>query len=50
VDIELLRFLELGVPVKMVKLSDESISVDYPEDIGLVLDELKRKSTHDGDF
>mgnify|MGYP003776064293 CR=1 FL=1 len=49
-DIELLRFLELGVPVKMVKLSDESISVDYPEDIGLVLDELKRKSTHDGDF
>lgn len=47
-DIELLRFLELGVPVKMVKLSDESISVDCPEDIGLVLDELRRKSTYDG--
>lgn len=32
-DIEILRFLELGYPVKMVRVSDSSVSVDIPEDI-----------------
>ena len=32
-DIEILRFLELGIPVKMVKMSSNSIAVDIPSDI-----------------
>ncbi len=32
-DIEILRFLEIGVPVKMIEVSQSSISVDYPEDV-----------------
>lgn len=32
-DIEILRFLELGIEVRMVEMSDASISVDNPEDI-----------------
>lgn len=32
-DIEILRFLELGYQVKMIRMSDESIPVDYPEDV-----------------
>jgi len=32
-DNEVMRFLELGLPVKVVKLSDQSISVDRPEDV-----------------
>ena len=32
-DIEILRFLELGIPVKMVKMSSKSIAVDIPSDI-----------------
>lgn len=32
-DIEMLRFLELGVNIKMVKMSNQSISVDKPADI-----------------
>ncbi len=32
-DIEILRFLELGISVKMLKMSSDSISVDRPEDI-----------------
>jgi 3-deoxy-manno-octulosonate cytidylyltransferase (CMP-KDO synthetase) len=36
-DIELLRFLELGVKVKMVEMSKESIPVDVKEDIEKVL-------------
>ena len=35
-DIEILRFLELGFQVKMVKLSGTSIAVDIPEDIAKV--------------
>lgn len=31
-DIEILRFLELGYEVQMVKMSNQSISVDCPED------------------
>jgi len=36
-DIELLRFLELGVKVKMVEMSKKSIPVDIKEDIEKVL-------------
>jgi 3-deoxy-manno-octulosonate cytidylyltransferase (CMP-KDO synthetase) len=32
-DIEILRFLELNVPVKMIEVSSSSIAVDYPEDV-----------------
>ena len=32
-DLEILRFLENGIPVKMIEMSDKSISVDNPEDI-----------------
>ena len=39
-DIELLRFLELGVKVKMVEMSKESIPVDTKEDIEKVLSVL----------
>ena len=32
-DVEILRFLEIGIPVKMIPMSTKSIPVDYPEDI-----------------
>lgn len=32
-DIEILRFIELGYPVKMVRVSNNSIAVDVPDDI-----------------
>ena len=32
-DIEILRFLEKEIPVKVLKLENASIAVDYPEDI-----------------
>ena len=32
-DIEVLRFLELGFEVEMIKLSGDGIAVDVPEDI-----------------
>lgn len=32
-DIEILRFLELGRDVRMIEMSDQSISVDNPDDI-----------------
>jgi 3-deoxy-manno-octulosonate cytidylyltransferase (CMP-KDO synthetase) len=44
-DIEILRFLELGYDVKMLKLSSDSIAVDVPEDIDKVL--LKLAQQHD---
>lgn len=43
-DIEILRFLELGIPVKMLKLSDKSISVDIPEDVKKVEKALNKKN------
>ncbi len=39
-DIELLRFLELGIKIKMIKMSEESIPVDRKEDIQRVLNKL----------
>lgn len=35
-DIEILRFLELGYDVRMILMSDDSIAVDNPEDVGKV--------------
>lgn len=32
-DIEILRFIEMGMKVKMIALSNQSIAVDHPEDI-----------------
>jgi 3-deoxy-manno-octulosonate cytidylyltransferase (CMP-KDO synthetase) len=40
-DIEILRFLELGYEVMMVKLSQDSIAVDVPEDIEKVLKKIR---------
>lgn len=35
-DIEILRFLEMGIGVQMVKVSDSAIAVDYKEDVAKV--------------
>lgn len=35
-DIEILRFLELGIPVRMVEVETATVAVDYPDDIELV--------------
>ena len=35
-DVEILRFLELGIEVRTVKMSKMSLSVDTPEDVILV--------------
>ena len=42
-DIELIRFLELGFEVHMIKMSNNSISVDTKEDIFKVIKKLKKK-------
>jgi len=39
-DIEILRFLELGLKVKMIEVSDSSIAVDIPEDLDKVIASL----------
>ena len=41
-DIEILRFFELGIPIKMVKLSKSSIAVDVKTDIKKVENYLSR--------
>ena len=43
-DIEILRFLEIGIKVKMIKMSDKSISVDVPSDIEKIKVYLKKKT------
>jgi 3-deoxy-manno-octulosonate cytidylyltransferase (CMP-KDO synthetase) len=43
-DIELLRFLEMGIKVKMIKLSSDSIAVDHPEDILKVENAIRANS------
>jgi len=40
-DIELLRFVDLGIKVKMIKTSVSSIAVDYPDDIKKVEEFLR---------
>lgn len=41
-DIEILRFLELGIPVKMVETLPGSLAVDCPDDVDAVEKALKR--------
>jgi len=46
-DIEILRFIENGIPVKMLKVDHTSYAVDYPEDISIIerkLDEIQTKN------
>ena len=43
-DCELLRFLELGYEVKMIKMSDESIAVDTKENLTEVIKRVKKIS------
>jgi 3-deoxy-manno-octulosonate cytidylyltransferase (CMP-KDO synthetase) len=40
-DIELLRCLDLGIPVRMIRLTEESLAVDIPEDIAPVEEALR---------
>lgn len=42
-DIEILRFLELGYDVKMIKVSTSSIAVDFPDDVKRVEEVLLAK-------
>lgn len=43
-DIEILRFFDLNVPIKMVEMENHSIAVDNPEDILKVENYLKEKN------
>ena len=43
-DIELLRFIDLGLKIKMVETNADSISVDVPDDIKKVERFLNRKN------
>lgn len=42
-DIEILRFFELGIPVRMVETSGQSLAVDIPEDVPLVENILRQR-------
>lgn len=42
-DIEILRFLDKGIPVKLLKLNSTSIAVDHPEDIAKVENIINRE-------
>jgi 3-deoxy-manno-octulosonate cytidylyltransferase (CMP-KDO synthetase) len=44
-DIEILRFLELGYEVQMIKLSAASIAVDNPEDVEKVIKRLNENNS-----
>jgi 3-deoxy-manno-octulosonate cytidylyltransferase (CMP-KDO synthetase) len=46
-DIEILRFLELGIPVWMVHASKTSLAVDHPADIERVEAALRETSGPD---
>ncbi len=43
-DIEILRFLDLGIGIKMVRVKQLSVAVDVPEDVGRVESLLKGSS------
>jgi len=46
-DIELLRFVEMGVPVKMVDVDGDSHAVDIPEDVAIVENMLRERGCTD---
>lgn len=41
-DIEILRFLDLGIPVQMVEVASGSLAVDVPDDVGRVEAAMRR--------
>lgn len=41
-DIEILRFFDLGIPVKMVETKESSLAIDVPEDVEKVENELRK--------
>lgn len=43
-DIEILRFLEMGIPVHMIEVSASSIAVDHPHDVPRVIEALRAKN------
>ena len=43
-DIEILRFLELGFEVRMLKLSNDSIAVDHPTDVIKVIKKIENET------
>ena len=45
-DIEILRFFELNIKVKMFEASKSSLAIDVPEDVEKVENELKSKNTY----
>ncbi len=42
-DIEILRFLDLGIPVRMIELPGNTIAVDRPEDVARVEAALRQR-------
>lgn len=46
-DIEILRFLELGVSVKMIEAGTATLAVDVPGDVAAVESVLRAKLTHE---
>ena len=42
-DIEILRFFDLNIPVKMVEVGAKSLAVDIPEDVAKVENELNKR-------
>ena len=42
-DIEILRYLDLSIPVYMVETSGASLAVDIPEDVSIVEEELRAR-------
>ena len=42
-DIEIIRFLELGLEVRLIPLSSESLAVDYPDDIAQVKQVIRQR-------
>ncbi|MFV0237933.1 MAG: 3-deoxy-manno-octulosonate cytidylyltransferase [Flavobacteriales bacterium] len=42
-DIEILRFFDLNIPIKMVDTSGSSLAIDVPEDVEKVINELRKR-------
>jgi 3-deoxy-manno-octulosonate cytidylyltransferase (CMP-KDO synthetase) len=47
-DQEIMRFLELGIDVHVVHMSDDSVSVDRPEDVDIVVKRLREQRKYGG--
>lgn len=42
-DIEILRFFELSIPIRMVETTGNSLAIDIPEDVPKVIEALKKE-------